>query len=62
MPRAKKSARSKRVLWTSADLKSLRKSAGRKALGQISRDLKRTEAAVQRRASIEGISLRRRGT
>ena len=62
MARAKKSARSKRILWTATDLKTLRKSAGKKALGQISRDLKRTEAAVQRRASLEGVSLRRRGT
>jgi hypothetical protein len=61
MPRQKKTARAKkRVLWTSADLKALRKSAGKKGLAQIARELKRSPAAVQLKASHEGISLRRR--
>jgi len=61
MARKKKTTRSKkRVLWTAADLKTLRKSAGRKGLAQIAREMKRTAAAVQRKAFLQGISLRRR--
>jgi hypothetical protein len=41
-------------------MKSLRKSAGKKGLAQIAREMKRSPAAVQRKAFLEGISLRRR--
>ena len=61
MPRQKKPARpKKRILWTSADLKTLRKSAGKKTAAQIGREIKRTAEAVQRKATLQGISLRRR--
>ena len=61
MPRQKKTvSRRKRILWTATDLKTLRKSAGSQGLAQIARAMKRTPAAVQRKAHLEGISLRRR--
>jgi hypothetical protein len=61
MARKKKAARSKkRVLWTAAHLKTLRKSAGKQSLEQIAKGLNRSAAAVQLKASNEGISLRRR--
>jgi len=61
MPRQKKAQRrGKRVLWTAADVRILRKSAGRKSRAEIARELKRSEAAVKRKAVLQRISLRRR--
>ena len=61
MARKKKSApRKKLVRWATADLKTLRREAGRQTLVQLARLLKRTSAAVQLKASKEGISLRRK--
>lgn len=53
MPRQKK----KRILWTAADLKLLRRLAGRQNIKRIARELKRTEAAVRYKAFIRGISV-----
>jgi hypothetical protein len=53
MPRAK----AKRTLWTTADLKLLRKLAGRVSAQRIARQLKRTEAAVRYKASTKRIRL-----
>jgi len=61
MPSKKKPARRKRVLWTASDLKLLRQQAGKKNLTQLSRVLKRSEAAVRFKASLHRISLRLRG-
>ena len=59
--RQKKTARpKKRILWTSTDLKTLRKSAGKKTAAQIGREIRRSAEAVQRKAYLIGISLRRR--
>jgi len=66
MPRAKKRApqrtkkASKRILWTSADLKVLRSNAGQ-GIPKLKRALKRSEAAIRFKASQEGISLRQKG-
>lgn len=61
MARKKKVVRrGKRVLWTAADLKMLRKEAGKKSLTQLARALKRSEAAVRFKASFHRISLRLR--
>jgi hypothetical protein len=43
MPRPRR----KRVLWTPAELKLLRKLAGRQGVRRIARQLKRSEAAVR---------------
>lgn len=48
----------KRNVWTSADLKLLRKLAGRQSARHIARQLKRTEGAVRHKASIKRIRLR----
>lgn len=53
MPRQKK----KRTPWTAADLKLLRRLAGRQTVKRIARDLKRTEAAVRYKAFTHGISV-----
>lgn len=52
MPRARK-----RILWTSTHVKLLRRLAGRKSVNAISRELKRSEAAVRYKAHTERISL-----
>ena len=57
MPRARKKTARKRVLWTTADVKFLRKSAGRQAVAQIARQLRRSEAAVRYKATMLKISL-----
>ena len=44
--------------WTAADLKSLRKQAGRASAAKIARALKRSEGAVRQKAGSLGISLR----
>jgi hypothetical protein len=57
MPRARKKTARKRILWTSADVKFLRKSAGRQPVSQISRQLHRSEAAVRYKATMLKVSL-----
>jgi hypothetical protein len=44
--------------WTPADLKSLRKQAGRTSAAKIGKTLKRSEGAVRQKAGSLGISLR----
>lgn len=46
--------------WTAADLKYLRKHAGRKATSFIAQVLRRSPGALRFKAHIEGISLRLR--
>ena len=46
--------------WTSADLKSLRKEAGRTSAPKIAKALKRSEGAVRQKAGSLGVSLRLR--
>ena len=46
--------------WTAADLKSLRKQAGRASAAKIAKALKRTEGAVRQKAGSLGVSLRLR--
>jgi hypothetical protein len=61
MGRAKKTvARKKRIDWSVADVKTLRKQAGRMSLKQLARSFKRSAVAVQLKASKLGISLRQR--
>jgi len=57
MPRARKKTARKRVLWTAADVKFLRKSAGRQPVSQIARQLRRSEAAVRYKATMLKVSL-----
>lgn len=47
----------KRNPWTAADVKQLRRLAGRKTVKAIGRELKRTVAAVRFKAHTEEISL-----
>lgn len=44
--------------WTAADLKALRKSAGKIDAGRIAKLLKRTESAVRQKAAALQVSLR----
>jgi len=46
--------------WTAADLKSLRKEAGRTSATKIAKSLKRSEGAIRQKAGSLGISLRLR--
>ena len=57
MPRARKKTARKRVLWTTADVKFLRKSAGKHPVSQIARQLRRSEAAVRYKATMLKVSL-----
>lgn len=57
MARARKKKARKRVLWSAADVKYLRKSAGRHAVAQIARQLHRSEAAVRYKATMLKVSL-----
>ena len=57
MPRARKKTARKRVLWTTADVKLMRKSAGRQPVSQIARQLRRSEAAVRYKATMLKVSL-----
>jgi hypothetical protein len=50
-------SRRKRVLWTAAELKLLRKLAGRQGVRRIARQLKRSEAAVRFKAWQKRIKL-----
>jgi hypothetical protein len=54
--------RKKRVInpWTAADLKTLRKDAGRASAAKIAKALKRSEGAVRQKASSLGVSLQLR--
>jgi hypothetical protein len=56
MARAKK----KRIVlaWSVADLKTLKKLAGKQPAGRIAKQLQRTESAVRQKAGALGISLR----
>lgn len=58
MPRPRR----KRVLWTTAELKVLRKLAGKRGVRQIARQLKRSEAAVRFKAWQKRIKLAVRKT
>jgi len=55
-------ARKKRSInpWTAADLKTLRKEAGRTSATKIAKALKRSEGAVRQKAGSLGVSLRLR--
>ncbi len=53
MPRSRR----KRVLWTTAELKLLRRLAGRQGVRRIARQLKRSEAAVRFKAWQKRIKL-----
>jgi len=50
-------ARRKRVLWTAAELKQLKKLAGKQGVRKIARQLKRSEAAVRFKAWQKRIKL-----
>jgi len=50
-------SRRKRVLWTSAELKLLKKFAGKQGVRKIARQLKRSEAAVRFKAWQKRIKL-----
>jgi hypothetical protein len=52
------SRRRKIVNWTSADLRTLKKMAGKTRAGRIARELKRSTVAVRIKASQQRISLR----
>jgi hypothetical protein len=52
-----KRARSKRKVWTAADLKQLRGLAGKKSVKAIGRALKRSEAAIRFKAHMVRVSL-----
>jgi hypothetical protein len=60
MKRKGKSGRRNHARWAVAEVKTLKRLAGRQSLIQIARTLKRTPGAVQMKASVAGISLRRR--
>lgn len=60
MAKAKKPKKRSLNPWTAADLKSLRKQAGRKSAAKIAKALKRTEGAVRQKAGSFGLSLRLR--
>lgn len=53
MPRPRR----KRVLWTAAELKLLKKLAGKRGVRQIAKQLKRSEAAVRFKAWQKRIKL-----
>jgi hypothetical protein len=53
MPRTRR----KRVLWTSAELKTLKQMAGKQGVRRIARQLKRSEAAVRFKAWQKRIKL-----
>jgi hypothetical protein len=53
MPRPRR----KRVLWTTAELKLLKKLAGKRGVRQIAKQLKRSEAAVRFKAWQKRIKL-----
>ena len=54
MPRP---TRRRRILWTSEELKLLKKLAGKQSVREISRQLKRSEAAIRFKAWQKRITL-----
>ena len=54
MPRT---TRRKRILWTTNELKTLRKLAGKEGVRKIARQLKRSEAAIRFKAWQKRIKL-----
>ncbi len=62
MAKTRKQKTKKRSInpWTDADLKTLRKEAGRTSAAKIAKVLKRSEGAVRQKAGSLGISLRLR--
>jgi len=62
MAKAYKQKTKKRSInpWTTADLKLLRKQAGRTSAAKIAKALKRSEGAVRQKAGSLGVSLRLR--
>ena len=50
----------KRILWTAADEKKLRRLSGRTSAARIAKELRRTEAAVRYKAHITSVSLAQR--
>ncbi len=52
-----RTTRRKRVLWTSDELKLLRKLAGKESVRKLARQLKRSEAAVRFKAWQKRITL-----
>jgi hypothetical protein len=57
MPKAKKKARWKRILWTAADVRLLKSQARRQPVAKIAKQLRRSEAAVRYKATTLKISL-----
>ena len=57
MPRARKKTARKRILWTAADVRHLRKAAGRQPVAKMARELRRSEAAVRYKATMLKVSL-----
>jgi len=57
MPKTGKKTARKRILWTAADVKHLRKSARKEPVAKIARQLHRSEAAVRYKATVLKISL-----
>ncbi len=60
MAKARKSKKRSINPWTKADLKSLRKQAGRTSAAKIAKALKRSEGAVRQKAGSLRLSLRLR--
>ena len=62
MAKARKQKTKQRSIkpWTTADLKLLRKQAGRTSAAKIAKTLKRSEGAVRQKAGSLGLSLRLR--
>jgi hypothetical protein len=59
MPSKKTAPRGrKRILWTNADLRTLRQQAGKRSITQLARLLKRSEAALRFKAFTHRISLK----
>jgi len=60
MARTKRPKKRTLTPWSAADLKTLRKQAGRTSVKKLARELKRTESALRQKASSLGVSLRPR--
>jgi hypothetical protein len=56
-PAMPRTTRRRRVLWTTVELKTLRKLAGKDGVRKIARQLKRSEAAVRFKAWQKRIKL-----
>jgi hypothetical protein len=57
MAKAKTKSRRRRILWTAADVKLLKKAARREPVASIAKQLHRSEAAVRYKATTLKISL-----